>query len=134
MGLFRFGPVLKRDLQDVDYKEKPDRHLLTALQRVRACGHEGYARTKTPRTPRRSQPAGDQGLDFTEVSRIREGTVCLAPLLLVLDQRGHPVPEGLPQPAPGGRASHPEEAPATGAKATCLPGPPLPGTPRAVTR
>ena len=68
--------------------------------------------------------SGDQGLDFTEVSRIRLGTVCLAPLLLVLDQRGHPVPEGLPQPAPGGRASHPEEAPATGAEATRLPGRP----------
>ena len=43
-----------------------------------------------------------------EVSRLREGAVRVEALLLVPHQRGHPVPEGLPPPAPGDRALHPQ--------------------------
>ena len=36
--------------------------------------------------------SGHQGPDFPEVSRLREGAVCLETLLLEPDQRGYPVP------------------------------------------
>ena len=36
--------------------------------------------------------SGHQGPDFPEVSRLREGAVCLEALLLESDQRGNPVP------------------------------------------
>lgn len=45
-----------------------------------------------------------------QVLRVCEGAVCLAALLLVPDQWGHPVSEGFPAPAPRDCASHPPQA------------------------
>ena len=45
-----------------------------------------------------------------EVSRLREGAVRVEDVLLVPDQRGHPVPPGLPPPPRGDRPLHPQEA------------------------
>ena len=45
-----------------------------------------------------------------EVSRLREGAVRVEDVLLVPDQRGHPVPPGLPPPPRRDRPLYPQEA------------------------
>merc|ERR1711982_11708 len=91
---------LFRDRQYVDVQEKPNRHLRTTVQRGCARGSQGLTRPKAPGASRCPQSSGYQGSDFPEVPRLCQGTVCLEALLLVPHQRGHPVPEGLPPPAP----------------------------------
>merc|ERR1712110_1310871 len=52
--------------------------------------------------------------ELPDVPRLCQGAVRLAALLLVPDQRGYPVLEGLPPPAPRDCSLYPEEAPETG--------------------
>ena len=52
---------------------------------------------------------GDQSSDLPEVQRLCQGSVCLETLLLEFDQRGSPVSERLPPPAPRDCPRHPQE-------------------------
>ena len=61
--------------------------------------------------------SGHQGPDLPQVPRLCQGAVRLETLLLEPHQRGHPVPEGLPPPAPRDRPRHPQETGSQGDQA-----------------
>merc|ERR1719412_420354 len=102
-------PVPPPQRQNVDAQEEFGGYLRAPLQGGCDGGQEGHAPPQAPRD-RRAQPAGHEDTQFAEVPRVREGVVRVEDVLLVPDQRGHPVPPGLPPPPRRDRPLHPQEA------------------------
>merc|ERR1712130_1096734 len=61
------------------------------------------------RMSKRWKLAGHQSLSVADIPRLSEAAVCVASLLLGVDQRGRRVLEGIPPPSARDRARHHEE-------------------------
>jgi hypothetical protein len=111
--LFKEGVmVAKKDVHmpkhpELADKNVPNLHVMKAMQVWR--GTQVGIGLPFPR----SQLLTDMCLcpAVSQVSRLREGTVCLETFLLVPYERGHPVSPRLPAPTPGDRARHPASQP-----------------------
>merc|ERR1711962_808493 len=83
-----------------DYpKEKPCRYLREPLQGWSNGRSQGLQPPKAQRAGESEKPGGNQGHAVAKISWLRARELRMEALLLVLDQRGNPIPARLPSPS-----------------------------------